>query len=552
MVLKGVIKKKTIRSCFLPLVIIAVLTGFTSCDFADVQEDNTDIFTLDRVVEVRIVMAEEDWEFTKNNARDEQYVKADLWYGDELVPDVAVRPKGNSSLMSTVNSGSIKFGLKVDLNFFNTARNLYGVKKLNFNNGFSDPTFIREVLAYDLFEQMGVPTPRTAFVDLWVNDTHLGLYTMVEQIDTTFLSRYFSNPNGNLYKPDQPGGSLDWTLADVETQEATSISSGDVSSPDVNIGGGNFDDIMQSLGLDDSVEEEPSKPAPQVGLGGRPGGGFQIPDNLAVPGGAGAIPGAPGLGGTGLVESMALKTNENKPDHSALYRFLEILNNEPDSTFREEIEKVLDVDQVLRFLAVSATVVHLDNYTGQFGHNYYLYEVDGKFTILPWDLNMAFGAFNSGLDREGILGFLIDEPTSVPVAQRPLVARLLAVPEYLEAYHGYLEELINGPFSPEVMEEKVDRLADMVRPYVDADTLKFFSMQDFELFIEEGRTGANQGNQSVRAMQLNIGLKIFVRERCESIRQQLAGEIPSTNNGQGNGTGMFGGFGGFRPPGNAP
>lgn len=56
---------------------------------------------------------------------------------------------------------------------------------------------------------------------------------------------------------------------------------------------------------------------------------------------------------------------------------------------------MLDVDQVLRFLAVSVMLVHLDNYIGM-GHNYYLYEMNGRFTILPWDLNMAFGTFRMG------------------------------------------------------------------------------------------------------------------------------------------------------------
>ena len=231
-----------------------------------------------------------------------------------------------------------------------------------------------------------------------------------------------------------------------------------------------------------------------------------------------------------FVQQMGLKTNENKPDHSALFRFLDILNNEPDASFPQEIEKVLDVDQVLRFLAVSTTVVHLDNYTGQFGHNYYLYESNGKFTIIPWDLNMAFGTFNNGIDRQGIINFYIDEPTSGPIAERPLVSRLLSVPSYLETYHGYLSELINGPFSLEVMEPRINELADIIRPYVQDDTLKFFTTREFEMNLREGVRPRNQ----VPGMQLSIGLKAFVRERAESIHQQLVGIKPSTNYGNGN------------------
>ena len=475
-------------------------------------------------------MPEDDWEFMQKYALTEKYAKADMWFDGECIPDIAVRPKGNSSLMTTVNRGSVRFSLKADLNFFNSARNLDGVKKLNFNNGFSDPTFMREVLAYELFEYMGLPTPRTSFVDLWINDTHLGLYTMVEQIDKTFLSNNFTNPNGNLYKPVAPAAFLNWTEADLlaqQARQATIKQSEDTDALDINLGGGRLSEIMQALGEEEQMAEETAIPPPPrfPPRGIRPPEGLQQPAGITPPRNM-----APGVQPRDFVEQMSLKTNENKPDHSALLRFLDILNNEPDATFQKEIEKVLDVDQVLRFLAVSTAVVHLDNYTGQFGHNYYLYECDGKFTIIPWDLNMAFGTFNSGIDRQGIINFFIDEPTAGPVAERPLVSRLLSVPSYLETYHGYLSELINGPFSYDTMEARIDELARMIRPYVEDDTMKFFTMRDFEINLSE----EVRPRMAVPGMQLSIGLKAFVRERGESIRRQLDGTQPSTNNGKGN------------------
>ena len=237
-----------------------------------------------------------------------------------------------------------------------------------------------------------------------------------------------------------------------------------------------------------------------------------------------------------LLEQMGLKTNENSPDYTALYHLLDVLNNEPDDTFVDEIEKALNVDRVLRYLAVSTVLVHLDNYTGM-GHNYYLYEVNGKFTIIPWDLNMSFGGFNSGLGKDGIINFFIDEPVSGPLASRPLVARLLAVPEYMEAYHGYLTEIISGPFSSEVMNSRIDALADLIRPYVEADALKFFSTAAFEQYIGEYYESGN--TQRFMGMGLNIGLKLFVTERIVSIEKQLSGVLPATNGGKGNGSSVF-------------
>ncbi len=508
--------KRLYQGTGLLLAGLLLIIGLPGCGQVSAQAEGEDSapFYDDRVVTVRLVMDEDDWGYMQRNAINEEYAMADLWYDGELIPAVAVRPKGNSSLNSAVQSGTARFSLKVDLNFFNSARNLYGVKKLNFNNGWSDPTFIRETLAYEIFEQMGIPTPRTSFVDLWVNDTHLGLYTMVEQIDKTFLDSHFDDNSGNLYKPEVPAAYLNWTEDDLGTQP-TEQNDDDL---DVNLGGGKLREIMEALGLWEPQEEF-----------NFPGG---MPGRDMVP--AGGIPSARQ---GNLLAQMGLKTNENSPDHSALFRLLDVLNNEPDETFPEEIEKVLDVDQVLRFLAVSAAIVHLDNYIG-LGHNYYLYEVDGKFTIIPWDLNMAFGTFNSGLDRDGLINFYIDEPTSGAVANYPLVSRLLSVPSYLETYHGYLEELINGPLSEEVINAHIDELAELIRPYVEADELKFYTTGEFEIALS-GDIGRG-GQRGMGMGMLPLGLKSFIAERVSSIRQQLAGELPSSSgNGSGNGGQMM-------------
>jgi len=252
---------------------------------------------------------------------------------------------------------------------------------------------------------------------------------------------------------------------------------------------------------------------------------------------------------------MGLKTNENKSDHSLLLRFLDILNNEPDETFPDKIEKVLDVDEVLRFLAVSALIVHLDNYIGM-GHNYYLYENDGKFIIISWDLNMAFGTFNSGLQRDGLINFYIDEPTAGAVAQRPLVRRLLSYQPYLDTYHKYLQELLDGPFAIENMNSRIDELAALIRPYVEADELKFYSTEQFEIGLAEGISQAGEDISQLGegisrpvggGFSSSIGLKAFVAERSASVIEQLAGTRKASsgdgsgNGGSGEGMGQMGG-----------
>ena len=578
---------RSIKVIFVQLSVISVLaTGAAGCA-SQVPSEGLDPFIADRVVEVRIVMEEEDWTSCQVNATAEEYVRADFWFDGELVPDVAVRPKGNSSLLFVAASGSPRFSLKIDFNLLNRARDFRGLKKVNLNNSWSDPTLLRERLAYELFEQMGIPTPRSSFIDLWVNDTHLGVYTMVEQIDKTFLGLHFPKDDGHLYKPETPASNLNWTEADLEKQRArTETTEPDDldSSLDVNLGGGKLREIMQALEQDETGDENVTPERLNLGM--------------LLPG---ITPGKP----VGYLEQMMLKTNENRPDHSALFRFLDILNNEPDETFPAEIEKVLDVDEFLRFLAVSTVIIHLDNYPGT-GHNYYLYEADGYFTIMPWDLNMSFANFDCfGLDRESMMNFYIDEPTCGPMANYPLVERLLSHQPYLDAYNRYLQSLLDGPFSVATMESRIDELADMIRPFIVSDELIGLSTTDFEQGLSEDvkRTepgggepagdapadipdfspetwscimeqfsiaeltemGTREPNaeelvkimycmtpEDLLALQpqtpedaqtvagpglpaVSIGLKNFVAERSASIKQQLEGKRPSAGNGSGNG-----------------
>ena len=423
--------------------------------------EGPDPFFDDHVAIVRIVMTEEDWSHCLTNVFDEEYVKADFWFDDELVPDVGVRPKGNSTLGQAIGWGSSRIPLCVDFNLFNRARNFRGVKKVVLNNGWADPTLIRECLAYEIFAQMDIPTPRSSLVDVWVNDNHLGVYTMAEAIDASFISRHFDDATGNLYKPGLMSARLDWTEEDLERQREMQFIPVD-PDPNIilytNLGGGPLIDIMRAFDqLESNAFYTPTPPLEGNRFRGLPP--FKQPSDY--------------------LEAMALKTNENNPDHSALFHFLEVLNNEPDETFPQEIEKVLDVDETLRFLAVSVVILHLDNYIGN-GHNNYLYEENGVFHILPWDLNMAFGTFNCGIRKGGLINYYIDEPTSSRMERYPLVDRLLSHQPYMDKYHEYIQELLDGPFSPAVMISRIDQLADLIRPYAEVDTEKFYSTEDCE------------------------------------------------------------------------
>ena len=246
-----------------------------------------------------------------------------MWIDDELVQDVAVRTKGNSSLMQAAQCSDLPAGLKVDFNFFNSARSYHGIKKLCYSNGFSDPTLMKEFLGYELMAAMGVPTPRACFVDFWVNDTHLGVYTQVEAVDATFVAENFDDGNGNLYKPEIARGRLDWTEEerppdrDLDPQASTTT-----TSDSFNVGGrrpqGDHraagDDVGWIPGRLDS-HGDGSTTVTTAGRG--------LPEAGQEPGSQAARPAS--RTGRRTIWNVGLKTNEEKADYSSLYDLLEVL-----------------------------------------------------------------------------------------------------------------------------------------------------------------------------------------------------------------------------------
>ena len=207
-----------------------------------------------------------------------------------------------------------------------------------------------------------------------------------------------------------------------------------------------------------------------------------------------------------------LKTNEDTTDNGAILNFIEQINKgETDAT---------DVDGLLKYLSVSVALSNLDSYHGTLAHNYYIYDRDGVFSLLPWDFNESFGTFTMDCNGVDIRELYIDEPTSGALAERPLVASALASESNLTTYHAYLQTLINGSLSSAQFSQRVADLKDLISEHVANDPSAFYSYSQFE--------------QNLTSSVNNFyGLTEFMDYRVANMTQQLNGELPSAGTGSG-------------------
>ena len=188
---------------------------------------------------------------------------------------------------------------------------------------------------------------------------------------------------------------------------------------------------------------------------------------------------------------------------------------------REDLDSYLDTKAIIRFFAVHNFLVNFDSYTGPMLHNWYLYENNGRLSVVPWDYNLILGAFSAdGVtghknDSSLVINQGIDSPWSgspATEAERPMWSWIMEDDTYRAQYHDVLRQLISEHFESGGFTEEFDALHAMLLPYVEQDPTAFCTAERFTAGYE--------------AMQELILL------RAESIRRQLDGELSTVTEQQ--------------------
>lgn len=184
-------------SGLMPGLLLSIVTFLPTALRAD---EAAAFFTGTSVHEIRLTFADAGWYdvLYKSHAEDptDPYFPASFTSDGVTIAKIGVRFKGNSSF---ADSG-IKKSFKLDFNTYEEDANFAGMVKLNLNNGFMDPSMLREKLFFD-FAGRFMPAPRVTFVRLVINGSYYGLYSAVEQVDGTFVrSRFGDDESGNLFK----------------------------------------------------------------------------------------------------------------------------------------------------------------------------------------------------------------------------------------------------------------------------------------------------------------------------------------------------------------
>lgn len=475
------------------------------------------------LVTVDIQMDADDWQEMLDNAINEEYYVCDVVINGQTVSNVGIRPKGNTSLSQVASSDSDRFSFKIEFDHYQDGQTCWGLDKLVLNNLMSDATYIKEYLVYDMFDFLDMPASEYAMAQVSVNGTDWGVYLALEGVEDSFLTRNFGSAAGDLYKPESMGGGGQGGMKGKDPAEVRRMM-------------GFEDEADKTAETTDDTTDATTQATPDV-AGQPPEFDGQMPDFDGQPPQMGEMPDgqtAPAdmhqrpdrmNGGMGGGNGADLVYSDDDPgSYSTIWEGAVTDTNDTDhERVVAALKKIsagdlsgLDVDLMARYMAVQTFVVNLDSLSGNMAHNYYLYEKDGRVTLLPWDYNLAFGGFMSG-SASATINFPIDTPVSgVTLEDRPIFAAILNDEDACARYHDYLRQLCEEYVGGGRFAIAYQQLRNLLDGRAGSDT-------------QTDPTGFYTSDEYEQAVTL---LKTVVEKRAESILGQLDGTIPSTTDGQ--------------------
>ena len=469
-------------------VILCLMASLFSDKLQEVYGNNavtmkyeSKLFSTDQIMDIDILMDEDDWNDMLENAISEEYYSCDVVVNGKTFYSVGIRPKGNTSLSSIVNDPDTdRYSFKLEFDHYIEGQTCYGLDKLILNNNYADATNMKEAIVYDMYQYLGVDASLYNYAKISVNGDYRGVYLALEAVEDSFMLRNYGTEDGNLYKPENMGvgGGMDgkdgdgWQMGEKPDGE----------------------DFPQKGEMPDGAD------FPQKG---------EMPDGEDFPQ-KGEMPDGADFPQKGeMPDGEDFPQKGEMPDGEDFPQMGEAPNGEAADIKMGIMGGNGGAD-------LNYTDDDLDSYSTIWdGEITDSDKKDGKLNILPWDYNLSFGGMSMGGGMGGqssgatsVINDAIDTPFSIT----SFFDALLENEEYLEQYHEYLNELVEKYVNGGEFEKTYERIRSQIDDLVGNDPTAFYSYEEYE----------EAANMLIEVVQL----------RAKSVSGQLAGTIPSTDEGQ--------------------
>ena len=480
------------------------------------MEYETKLFDTGSILSVNILMGESDWNDMLENAMAETYYQCNVEVNGTMFYQVGIRPKGNTSLSAIANDDTTdRYSFKLEFDHYVDGQTCFGLDKLVLNNNYADATNMKEALIYDMYHFLGADASLYNYAKISVNGEYWGVYLALEAVEDSFLLRNYGVQDGELYKPesmDMGGGGKDFGDFNAGDMDFGNMDFGKMTPPE---GQGNVGQAGPPTAPGEKSDTaEPSQSGDtdsETGTESSADAGERPERNFDFGGGKGGF--SMGSGGANLnytdddLDSYDTiwegeVTNTKKADRQ---RVVAALKNIAEGT---DLADSMDIDNLLRYMAVHVFSVNEDSLSGSMAHNYYLYESGGKLNLIPWDYNLALGGMGGGNDATRVVNSPIDDAFD----STDFFDTLMADETWHSEYYAYLQQLVSDYINGGGFDAFYTRARSQIDGLVETDPTAFYSYDEYLTAAET--------------------LYQVVKLRGQSIQGQLDGTIPSTEEAQ--------------------
>lgn len=282
---------------------------------------------------------------------------------------------------------------------FVPGQDLWGFDVMNLNNNWNDPSMLRDAIGLTLLGDY-TPISRFTYARVSINGSFIGLYTLVEQINGEWADHWYGD-KGLIIRGDSPVRiAFDSSTLNWKGEDLAPYKQG-------------YEVKGQQAGQDEGYIQL-----------------RELTRALDAPVSAGGL---------------------------------------ADADLAAGIQEKLNVDLALWHIAASNLLAHFDSY--YVGKNYYLFapDRDPRFDIIVWDLGLSFGTFGlrtggmGGPGGGGTPAAQADPFAQADAANRPLIRRLLAVPEFRADYLAHYRSLLHERFTEDWILEVGQSYQDLIR-----------------------------------------------------------------------------------------
>lgn len=345
-------------------------------------------------LELRLTMAEQDLDrlFSRNPYSDIPLPAAlKVRPGNLEVAVEGVRFRGAGSRRYPKFGFNIRLDERPDFNFGDRLRR--GGNRILINAMWTDPSAMRDAIAYSMYHHVGLPAPRTYWAELYLNDIYEGFYVAFERIDRELLDGAGLNSTRGrhtLVRDQMKSNRLRLDMEEVRTMYSLDIDA-------------MFDTDLERIAFMREIYDW-----------------------------------------RGEVEDQ---------DWEALLDLIRwAWRSEPGPSFAREFDRRFHADELIDFIAIHA----ISQDTDSFDEDYWLYmdAEDGRWRWLPWDKNLVFGSSWYG-DFLGSNDFFRYDFILLSTLNNRIVEHLLETPQLKARLDARIRWFLETTFTPEWMEERI-------------------------------------------------------------------------------------------------